>query len=612
MSFLKEGDSINFQKASCTLDGCVKIYTSRVDSVATETGKLLSGLSTNSRNRENESGDAKDAEGGEEDEEADKRRKRKTQRSEATLVKDFAALQLKKLDTEFLIDPLFKKMSADFDEGGARGLLLNHLSIDRNLRVIFANSDNDGDSESINEEEVAESAFDIDLEALGAKYFPDMDELENLSVCPSGKNFDLTKDGDNEPQFPNLENLEDKVLDSNSPMSEMNIILGEGNFDDVDREQYESETGEGQDYMGGDQATAWNQNNHDFGDTMIDGQSASDPNEQGNHISLGQNIDHIFAYFDESLKKNWAGPEHWRIQRLKKDTNTPAPEPRKKKERETFRIDFSSDHTPDEEVLFATGGTSINLPKTQWRSKTRNLLPDDKHFSSKRFLTLFLKPKAIMHSNKAKHVPTGDSNNAPEDEQLWGEINAERNQESSKCIIGASNILAQIGDPQPNYDANFFDDAMDANGGPDDDVDASVVGMPIDGLSATGPTAEDDIGENLVSQIGRVRPEYVNYARTAKRVDVKLLKDNMWSKLDVQMQNCSIEEEAPGSKKFTEIIGDLEELYPAQQMNDISTSFCFICLLHLANEKGLKIEGNQSFTELKIAKDPDIQEVDTY
>lgn len=34
--------------ASCTLDGCVKIYTSRVDSVATETTKLLGGLATSS------------------------------------------------------------------------------------------------------------------------------------------------------------------------------------------------------------------------------------------------------------------------------------------------------------------------------------------------------------------------------------------------------------------------------------------------------------------------------------------------------------------------------------------------------------------------------------
>jgi condensin complex subunit 2 len=49
MTFIREGDSINFQKASCTLDGCVKIYTSRVDSVANETGKLLSGLADSNR-----------------------------------------------------------------------------------------------------------------------------------------------------------------------------------------------------------------------------------------------------------------------------------------------------------------------------------------------------------------------------------------------------------------------------------------------------------------------------------------------------------------------------------------------------------------------------------
>lgn len=48
MSLLRNDDnqnSINFQKASCTLDGCVKIWTSRVDSVATEAGKLINGLS---------------------------------------------------------------------------------------------------------------------------------------------------------------------------------------------------------------------------------------------------------------------------------------------------------------------------------------------------------------------------------------------------------------------------------------------------------------------------------------------------------------------------------------------------------------------------------------
>lgn len=67
MSLLKEGDGVNFQKASCTLDGCVKIYTSRVDSVATETGKLLSGLAESGNKKtkqgEGEEEDAEDMEG---------------------------------------------------------------------------------------------------------------------------------------------------------------------------------------------------------------------------------------------------------------------------------------------------------------------------------------------------------------------------------------------------------------------------------------------------------------------------------------------------------------------------------------------------------------------
>lgn len=68
MSLLKEGDGVNFQKASCTLDGCVKIYTSRVDSVATETGKLLSGLA-DSRDSKKKKGDGEEGDGEETDEE---------------------------------------------------------------------------------------------------------------------------------------------------------------------------------------------------------------------------------------------------------------------------------------------------------------------------------------------------------------------------------------------------------------------------------------------------------------------------------------------------------------------------------------------------------------
>jgi len=42
-------------------------------------------------------------------------------------------------------------------------------------------------------------------------------------------------------------------------------------------------------------------------------------------------------------------------------------------------------------------------------------------------------------------------------------------------------------------------------------------------------------------------------------------------------------------------------------MDEISTSFCFICLLHLANEQGLRLESNVGVDESLIVngEDPD-------
>jgi condensin complex subunit 2 len=80
MSLLKEGDGVNFQRASCTLDGCVKIYTNRVDSVATETGKLLSGLADSRSKKgkdDGEDGEADEDDDDEDDGEGGKKKSRK-------------------------------------------------------------------------------------------------------------------------------------------------------------------------------------------------------------------------------------------------------------------------------------------------------------------------------------------------------------------------------------------------------------------------------------------------------------------------------------------------------------------------------------------------------
>jgi condensin complex subunit 2 len=45
------------------------------------------------------------------------------------------------LELDFAADPLFQKTAADFDEGGAKGLLLSHLEISSDGRIIFDASD---------------------------------------------------------------------------------------------------------------------------------------------------------------------------------------------------------------------------------------------------------------------------------------------------------------------------------------------------------------------------------------------------------------------------------------------------------------------------------------
>jgi len=50
-------------------------------------------------------------------------------------------------------------------------------------------------------------------------------------------------------------------------------------------------------------------------------------------------------------------------------------------------------------------------------------------------------------------------------------------------------------------------------------------------------------------------------------------------------------------------MNNLQSVYPKQAMADISTSYCFICLLHLANEKGLVINNEENFQDLTIRRD---------
>ncbi|KAL0257876.1 hypothetical protein SLS55_007043 [Diplodia seriata] len=674
MSLLKEGDSVNFQRASCTLDGCVKIYTSRIDSVATETGKLLSGLATSNDNKRRKGDDADgDAEDDDEEEGEDgqrkKARKRAQRSAESTLASSFAQLQLKKMDMELSVDPLFKKASADFDEGGAKGLLLNHLAIDATGRIVFDSSDDiepgkpeadeeeqaqeqehDGDAMDVDGEEAQPEPetthADIDIAGLAAKFFPDLSILDGQDICPSLKDFDLS-----DPNATNLPFLKapDDWRNENQDEDEKDDGAGgflAGGFDDDDdlaAFDLPAETGfgEGGEVWAREAALETQMRVHTMGadggdgdgEEGMDGVGGFDA-DYGVTLTAGreQDQENILNYFDKALSKNWAGPEHWRIRRIKDINKANEPGPTKRKEKEPFQIDFSAPMTqPTADALYtpATTSSAILLPKAQWKSKSRNLLPDDKHFNSRQLLRLFLKPKARMGAGMRSRSGPGNGRSENQRQEPEGEMDEvfwARNEDPNMQNPENEDVPAQ-----GTYDADFFqDDGLGAIGEVDDSdifADAREMFSPppeFKQVSQTGDASvltgnqEGAFGTQLVTQSRRLRPEYVQYARVAKKVDVRRLKEELWRGIGMGDPEENVEDSilqhrtpAPpaqmaedGSLKFTDVVNNLQTVYPKKQLADISTSYCFICLLHLANEKGLVIENEENFTDLTIRKDP--------
>ncbi|KZM21621.1 uncharacterized protein EKO05_0007984 [Ascochyta rabiei] len=659
MSLLKEGDGVNFQKASCTLDGCVKIYTSRVDSVATDTGKLLSGLAENGnkkrRGADEDGEDGDDGEGEEGEDGQKKKRKRAVRSAEATLATSFEQLQNKKMDLEFAQDPLFKKATADFDEGGAKGLLMNHLAIDANGRIVFDSSDDAGDApakdardasapgetpqpeddDDDDDEDEASNDIDIDISGLAAKYFPNLALLDEQDVCPSMKTFDLG-DVNGSMDLPFLKAPEDWRQDDKDDAEEeagnvSGVFLDDdnaGGFDDDDNMggfdmPPDVGFGEGGEVWAQELALVPNARVHDNdvaeGDEEAgDGGNGEGTDEQQYTLTMNhareQEHENILSYFDQALKKNWAGPEHWRIRRVKEAGKT-APVT-KRKEKEPFEIDFMAPMSQElANALYtpAASAAAISLPKAQWTSKTRNLLPDDKHFNSKNLLRLFLKPKARFGSRRVQKQPQSlarkeEAANGEVDEAFWANrANEEAAADEDDAVKG-------------NYDADFFnDDALPFAGGfADDDAFADArdhfspppTQLPLGTQATDMPSSQANaFGADLITQSRRFRPEYVQYARVAKKVDVKRLKDELWTSMGLKEATTPPAADDPPTPaldsplNFTDVVNNLKQVYPQKALADISTSYCFICTLHLANEQGLVIENTENFEDLTIRRD---------
>ena len=334
------------------------------------------------------------------------------------------------------------------------------------------------------------------------------------------------------------------------------------------------------------------------------GENDDDPDGEGEAFvdGLASGAATRFDAFDAAFAKNWAGPEHWKLRRpVRKGPSSHWSAPaklgltsfgfprtdaaatggsgtaRQRKEKVAFVIDFDNPPAQTAKELFASapastisttsrrssaGGSgarrsSVKTPASATGEADRHLLPDDHQFSSQILLRLFLKPRSYVnlkrrgaHRGPAAAGPNADDGDV--DEQFWANGGAILPPTGAGVDMGGGD---DYGYEDPGAAAlPFSTQWLDDGDAPDyeDFIDGAgaVQGDDADGADASGG-ADDDLLAATQGQLKRVRPEMVSFAKRAKRVDVKKLKESIWKELEVVVRPSKSAED--GGKENEEV-----------------------------------------------------------
>merc|ERR1712039_313296 len=114
-----------------------------------------------------------------------------------------------------------------------------------------------------------------------------------------------------------------------------------------------------------------------------------------------------------------------------------------------------------------------------------------------------------------------------------------------------------------------------------DEVDVGGDDMPF------VPDADFD----LVEQPTTVGNTEISYSRNSKFVDVKLVKKHLWDCINEDIEDAK--ESSPpkqASSSFQGLVDRTVRRLPKAETPNLSVAVCFICALHLCNEKNLELK----------------------
>ncbi|NXU40881.1 CND2 protein, partial [Drymodes brunneopygia] len=310
------------------------------------------------------------------------------------------------------------------------------------------------------------------------------------------------------------------------------------------------------------------------------------------HVSLHAGE---YSYFSPRTLSMWAGPEHWRFR-----PRLPPPgsekNSRQRIPKKAFELDFQED--VDFQPHFRKTKASITLAKSilEKQNVRSTTLPADFNYDPHNLVQLFLKP-LVKFSRSSAPVESLDTEAGIEDYDYNNP-----NDTSNFCPA------LQVPDSDDDLDPDPAEFPGQAGQFPLPTLPEAPECFGINGISNSGEL-------DLIAEPYKINRITIQYAKTAKKMDMRRLKRNMWELLTGQE---TAPEKIPNGKGKIPLgvgmgvaaprfgipralipIPFFHRLPPVMATN-LSVPLAFVCLLHLANEKNLRLENTEDLTDILV------------
>ncbi|XP_012061810.1 PREDICTED: condensin complex subunit 2 [Atta cephalotes] len=278
-----------------------------------------------------------------------------------------------------------------------------------------------------------------------------------------------------------------------------------------------------------------------------------------------------YSFVQSKMNLHWAGPSHWKFWNFmtsyaidKDGKKVACMQAKKKEKRKQFKLLY--DEARDIiDAKFASGQyikLHAKTAKAEWSAENLTL-PEDVHYDIAQGSKLYMYKRLTIRSENSEKENVADVS----DGERYDYNNP--NDTLEYC---------------PNVEHNEdYDDARE-DGNDDCNFDAAIMGSQ--GLT----------GDNLVAAPKLINKISIAYCLKAKKIDMRQLKKSIWTYLKSTNNNgantgetVDVTDTMKESKQFSNVYKALPKLLTKSNAEALSVPISFISMLHLANEKELKI-----------------------